>query len=260
MAKLRHPNIGSIYQAAVTTDGIAYIVMELVEGITLRDALATQMPYAERWSLWQQIAGALRHAHQKGIMHGDLHGRNVMVSNGRATVIDFGTSLFSSRGTETRREHEGLRRLLAEVLYEYPCPKLRTRWTRVVPIAGVLPVAELWAMETQARTLLLESDRDHDAGLAQRAYHQLMIPYVRCPVLSIDELIAYLTGEFPESEASKLLAALADAWAIHLERPDDVGWTWGIGLSPDASLSAVSAKLRDLQDQAADLFVRGRWR
>lgn len=86
LASLNHPNIGAIYDLE-EADGMNCLVLELVEGETLRGPL----PLEKALDYARQIAEALEAAHNKGIIHRDLKPANVKVTpEGRVKVLDFG--------------------------------------------------------------------------------------------------------------------------------------------------------------------------
>lgn len=88
---LNHPNIITIYDVG-TVEGQPYIVMEWIEGQTLRQKL-TQGPLSipEVFGIALQIVDALAAAHERGIIHRDLKPENIMVNaSGRIKVLDFG--------------------------------------------------------------------------------------------------------------------------------------------------------------------------
>ena len=91
-AGLSHPNIVSIYDRGVV-DGSYYIVMEYIEGRTLKELIVTRgpCPVPVAISYTRQILAALRYAHRNGIIHRDIKPHNVIVDHeGRANVADFG--------------------------------------------------------------------------------------------------------------------------------------------------------------------------
>ncbi len=91
-AGLSHPNIVSIYDRGVA-DGSYYIVMEYIEGRTLKELVVTRgpCPVPVAISYTRQILAALRYAHKNGIIHRDIKPHNVLVDReGRVKVADFG--------------------------------------------------------------------------------------------------------------------------------------------------------------------------
>ncbi len=105
VAMLNHPNIVSVYD--VSTSGDAdYIVMELVDGMTLKQYMEKRgiLNWKEALHFAMQIAKALEHAHNQGIVHRDIKPHNVMIlKNGSAKVTDFGIArIMSSQNTLTK--------------------------------------------------------------------------------------------------------------------------------------------------------------
>jgi eukaryotic-like serine/threonine-protein kinase len=91
-AKLTHPGIVATYDTG-DDDGLAYIVMELVEGKTLRRIIDQngKLPVEQAVDISSQVADALEHAHRQGLVHRDIKPANVLVqADGRAKVTDFG--------------------------------------------------------------------------------------------------------------------------------------------------------------------------
>ena len=91
VAALSHPNILAIHDYGIQ-DAVAYAVMELLEGVTLRDRLrAGPLPSKQAVEYAIQIAKGLAAAHEKGIVHRDLKPENVFVArDGHVTILDFG--------------------------------------------------------------------------------------------------------------------------------------------------------------------------
>jgi eukaryotic-like serine/threonine-protein kinase len=91
-AKLTHPGIVATYDTG-DDDGLAYIVMELVEGKTLRGMIdqRQRLPVQQAVDITSQVADALEHAHRQGLVHRDIKPANVLVQpDGRVKVTDFG--------------------------------------------------------------------------------------------------------------------------------------------------------------------------
>ena len=92
VAMLSHPNIVSIYDVSMRGE-YKYIVMEYMEGITLRSYMTKTgaMPLSEIVNLMGQILKALAHAHERGIAHRDIKPQNIMILHGGIIkVTDFG--------------------------------------------------------------------------------------------------------------------------------------------------------------------------
>lgn len=92
VAKLSHNNIVSIYDVS-KTDEIEYIVMELIDGITLKDYLSKKgyLNFKETLFLTEQIIRALNHAHNRNIIHQDIKPHNIiLLRDGTIKVADFG--------------------------------------------------------------------------------------------------------------------------------------------------------------------------
>jgi len=89
---LNHPNIGSMYDV-VEHAGELWLVMEFVEGETLRDRLQRPISTEEFFSIATQCCEGLQAAHEKGIIHGDIKPENIMLAPGnRVKILDFGVA------------------------------------------------------------------------------------------------------------------------------------------------------------------------
>ena len=109
IAKLSHPNIVGVYDVS-HTDDIEYIVMELVDGITLKQYMNEHGPLSTAKALDYslQIAKALSHAHSKGIVHRDIKPQNILVVGEETIkVADFGIANLQSEVPDVENEAIG---------------------------------------------------------------------------------------------------------------------------------------------------------
>jgi eukaryotic-like serine/threonine-protein kinase len=91
VAKLSHPNILSIFEFA-RTDGTSFVVMELVDGVTLRTMISSgALPVRRAVAYGVQLARGMAAAHARGIVHRDLKPENVMITRqDQVKILDFG--------------------------------------------------------------------------------------------------------------------------------------------------------------------------
>lgn len=100
-ASLTDPNIVDVYDVG-EADDVHYIVMELVEGMTLKEYIQKKgaLPVAEALTVGSSIASALMAAHKKGIIHRDIKPENILVTDtGDVKVADFGIARAASGKT-----------------------------------------------------------------------------------------------------------------------------------------------------------------
>ncbi len=104
VAMLSHANIVSVYDVS-RSDGLDYIVMELVDGLTLKQYMqrrGTPLNWREAQHFITQIMRALSHAHGRGIIHRDIKPHNIMVlRDGSVKVTDFGIAQLASAAQNT---------------------------------------------------------------------------------------------------------------------------------------------------------------
>lgn len=96
IAALSHPNIVSVYDVGSSEEGEPYLIMEYVEGRTLKDVINKLGPLSLDRSLdyIHQILAGLNHAHSYGVVHRDIKPQNIMITpEGRVKIMDFGLAM-----------------------------------------------------------------------------------------------------------------------------------------------------------------------
>ena len=109
VAQLSHANIVSVYDVSRSND-MEYIVMELIDGITLKQYMERrgQMDWREALHFVTQIMRALSHAHSRGIIHRDIKPQNIMVlRDGSVKVADFGIACLADAAQTLTQEALG---------------------------------------------------------------------------------------------------------------------------------------------------------
>ena len=101
---LNHPNIVKVYDVS-TSGSLYYIVMEYVEGITLKEYLRRRgqpLTWREAVHFTCQILRALEHAHENGVVHRDIKPQNIMLmADGSLKIMDFGIARLSRSECQT---------------------------------------------------------------------------------------------------------------------------------------------------------------
>ena len=103
IAMMSHPNIVKIYDMGFS-DKMQYIVMEYIDGITLKDYIDSEhvLNWKDAVHFVVQILRALQHAHNRGIVHRDIKPQNIMLlTDGTIKVMDFGIAKFAREESRT---------------------------------------------------------------------------------------------------------------------------------------------------------------
>ena len=108
-AALQHPHILPLFDSG-EADGFLFYVMPFIDGETLRTRLdrETQLGIADAVAIASDVADALHHAHEHGVIHRDIKPENILLSNGRPIVADFGIALAVSAASGARVTETGL--------------------------------------------------------------------------------------------------------------------------------------------------------
>ena len=104
-ASLSHPNVVNIYDVGMEGQEEYYIVMEFIDGLTLKEVIQDRapLPVGEAIDIAKQICAALGHAHENNIVHRDIKPHNILIGkDGRVKVTDFGIARAISSNTITQ--------------------------------------------------------------------------------------------------------------------------------------------------------------
>lgn len=207
IAHLSHPNIVFVYDVG-EDDGRHYLVMELLEGVTLRERLAEGGPIApdEAMSIVDQMALALDATHAEGIVHRDIKPSNVvMLPDGRVKMLDFG---IARSGDDISVTHTGV--VIGSPAYMSP-EQGRGE--------SVSPASDIWSLGALVYEMLVGrpafSGPSVVAVLHQIAYDQP--PPLRGDIVGAGSVISRAMAKLPDLRypsagelAADLHAALGD--------------------------------------------------
>lgn len=128
VAMLSHPNTVAVYDVS-HNDNVEYIVMELVDGITLKQYIERKgvVAWKEVVHFTKQISKALAHAHERGIIHRDIKPQNIMLlRDGTIKVGDFGIAALENEVYENNGEAIGSIHYIAPEQARGECPDARS--------------------------------------------------------------------------------------------------------------------------------------
>lgn len=246
-ARVAHPNLVNVFDQG-SVDEIDYIVMEFVEGITLRDALKSHSAISgtEALSVITAVLAGLATAHAAGILHRDIKPENILLADdGRIKLSDFGLARDIGNQTDTGS-------LVGTVAYLSPELIRRGQALASSDIYAIGIV--LYEMLTGAQPYL---GKDAMQIAFQHATNRILAPSSVNPEVSqeLDAIVLWCTEpealQRPQS-AGELLAAIekgaiAQARSISQARP--IEQARSIAKSPSQDL-AQTTKLPDLSDQS----------
>jgi RNA polymerase sigma factor (sigma-70 family) len=163
LASLDHPNIVGYHGVGRFPSGGYFIAMEFVDGTDLQTRIATRpLSVEEAVRVASVVSHAIAHAHERGIVHGDIKPANVLIDrHNRVVVTDFGLAQFSSAKSKVRP-------WLVGGTLGYVAPEVRESGCLPGPLADVYGLgALLWSLLTGS--IPQAHSRDHDEGKIPRA-------------------------------------------------------------------------------------------
>jgi hypothetical protein len=203
LSRLSHPNVVTVFDRG-EVDGQPYLVMEYVEGTSLRDVMRHgPLPADEALRVVSSVLAALEHAHANGIVHRDIKPENVLLAQGSVVkVADFGLSRLLGPEDLTRLT----RTQLVLGTYEYMAPEQRERSKEADPRS------DLYATGVVLYEMLT----------GELPIGRFELPSRRRPEECdnrVDTLIERSLDKDPEQRYQRAIE-MADAVSAILERPD----------------------------------------
>ena len=211
LARLRHPNIATLLDGGISSEGDPWFVMELVDGQPIdRWCDERQLGLRQRIVLFLQVVDAVRHAHRNLVVHRDLKPSNLLVdAEGRVKLLDFG---IAKELADTRRAVTVDRALTFEYaspeqLLDAPITTATDLWQLGVVLHRLLSGAHPFGVtrETPVAHQLQQLDRDPE-------------PLTRAASQASDEQAAHRGGHSPASLARALRGSLAQVVQACLRR------------------------------------------
>jgi hypothetical protein len=123
---MNHPNLVVVHDFGITADSIPYLVMDLIEGVSLQKFVRSQGPLSVKRfvDLFTQTADAIHHAHRRGVIHRDIKPSNLLLTtddkgNDMIRIVDFGIAKLTTEGPRTQ-DLTGTGDLVGSPLYMSP--------------------------------------------------------------------------------------------------------------------------------------------
>ena len=210
---LEHPNIVNIYDVG-SEDGMYYIVMEYVEGITLKTYIEKkgQLSYKEAVSIAIQVGRGIEAAHNKHIVHRDIKPQNVIISTeGKVKVTDFGIA----RAANTNTIHSDV---MGSVHYTSP------EQARNGFVDGKSDIYSLGIVMYEMVTGRVPFDGDTTVAIAiQHLQEEMTPPSAFAPNLpiSMEKIIAKCTQKSPDRRYESISDLLVDLKKVLISPNED---------------------------------------
>lgn len=237
IAVLSHPNIVKIYDVGYE-NSMQYIVMEYIDGITLKEYIEQQgmLKWRDCVHFTIQILRALQLAHDRGIVHRDIKPQNVMLlSDGSIKVMDFGIARFSREVENTANE-----KTMGSVHYVSPeqASGARTDERSDIYSVGVMMYEMLTGRKpfNGDTPVAVALKHMHDAPVAPTQYVSSIYP-------GLEEIILHAMEKEPSKRYQSASGMIRDIEAFKLDQSITFGYTDQKRAEPEEQASPAKEKL-----------------
>lgn len=245
-AGLEHPNIVNIYDVG-SENGLHYIVMEYVEGITLKTYIEKkgQLSFKEAVSIAIQVGRGIEAAHNKNIVHRDIKPQNIMISTeGKVKVTDFGIARAATSNTISSD-------VMGSVHYSSP------EQARNGFVDGKSDIYSLGIVMYEMVTGRVPFAGDTTVAVAiQHLQEEMVPPSVYAPNLpiSMEKIILKCTQKNPDRRYSSMTALLADLRKALISPNED--FVVMVPLANQDKTRVIGADdLNQIKKQTANVYV-----
>ena len=245
-AGLEHPNIVNIYDVG-SENGLHYIVMEYVEGITLKTYIEKkgQLSFKEAVSIAIQVGRGIEAAHNKNIVHRDIKPQNIMISTeGKVKVTDFGIARAATSNTISSD-------VMGSVHYSSP------EQARNGFVDGKSDIYSLGIVMYEMVTGRVPFDGDTTVAVAiQHLQEEMIPPSVYAPNLpiSMEKIILKCTQKNPDRRYASMTALLADLRKALISPNED--FVVMVPLANQDKTRVIGADdLNQIKKQTANVYV-----
>lgn len=246
-AGLEHPNIVNIYDVG-SENGMHYIVMECVEGITLKTYIEKkgQLSFKEAVSIAIQVGRGIEAAHNKGIIHRDIKPQNIIISTeGKVKVTDFGIARVANSNTISSD-------VMGSVHYSSP------EQARNGFVDGKSDIYSLGIVMYEMVTGRVPFDGDTTVAVAiQHLQEEMVSPSAYAPNLpiSMEKIILKCTQKNPDRRYESMTALLADLRKA-LVSPDEDFVVMVPLTNQDKTRVMAASDLKQIKEETGKIYLK----
>ncbi|MFA4877020.1 MAG: protein kinase [Methanoregula sp.] len=230
ISQLNRPRIAQIYYGQIIENIYYYAIYELIEGIPLKKWLETERSIEERQEISDKIFLEILRCHEKGIYHGDLHSKNVLITEDiEIKIIDFGTSIFCKDIYPQNRERQLLLQTGYEIFPEVKKMKLLDEKSLLQAPAPCIPLTFiqipklLLVLNNHPKEDCFPDDGFSNPKVRDGYFTMFNDPFVETPFFDFKRLITCLTRNYSPDLVTHYLDCLA-GMMVEKDLSDKLGY------------------------------------